>query len=135
MCEHKAPHRTFAPALRHLGAFDDVEIPEPETLFDDYKNRSVTLAKNEMEIDRHFDWAYDAKVRKDERGDVKLPKPDRYGTPEYNRMTQAQKKVWDAHFGPRHRAFLADFAAGKLTHRDLVRWEDARSMRNCRATV
>ena len=27
MCQHKAPHRTFAPALRHLGAFDDVEIP------------------------------------------------------------------------------------------------------------
>ena len=23
MCQHKAPHRTFAPALRHLGAFDD----------------------------------------------------------------------------------------------------------------
>ena len=87
MCQHKAPHRTFAPALRHLGSFDDVEIPEPETLFDDYKNRSKTLAGNEMEIDRHFDWAYDAKVRKDERGDVTLPEPDRYGTPEYNRMT------------------------------------------------
>ena len=47
-----------------------------------------------MEIDRHFDWAYDAKVRKDERGDVTLPKPDRYGTPEYSRMTDAQKKSW-----------------------------------------
>ncbi|MEO2167307.1 MAG: hypothetical protein ABGY42_04175, partial [bacterium] len=55
--------------------------PEPNNLFDDYKNRIATLAKNEMEIDRHFDWAYDAKVRKDERGDVTLPKPDRYGTP------------------------------------------------------
>jgi N-acetylglucosamine-6-sulfatase len=135
MCQHKAPHRTFAPALRHLGSLDDVEIPEPETLFDDYANRSGTLAKNEMEIDRHFDWAYDAKVRKDERGDVKLPKPDRYGTPEYNRMTQAQKKVWDAHFGPRNQAFLANFAAGKLKHRDLVRWKYRRYMRNYLATV
>lgn len=135
MCQHKAPHRTFAPALRHLGSLDDVEIPEPETLFDDYANRSATLARNEMEIDRHFDWAYDAKVRKDERGDVKLPKPDRYGTPEYNRMTQAQKKVWDAHFGPRNQAFLADFDAGKLKHRDLVRWKYRRYMRNYLATV
>ena len=101
MCQHKAPHRTFAPALRHLGVFDDVVIPEPETLFDDYKNRSATLAGNEMEIDRHFDWAYDAKVRKDERSEVKLPKPDRYGTPEYNRMTPAHKTKWDAHIGPR----------------------------------
>jgi len=135
MCQHKAPHRTFAPALRHLGAFDGVEIPEPATLFDDYSNRSVTLSKNEMEIDRHFDWAYDAKVRKDERGDVKLPRPDRYGTPEYNRMTEAQKKAWNAHFRPRNQEFLAAFKAGKLPHEDLVRWKYRRYMRNYLGTV
>jgi arylsulfatase A-like enzyme len=135
MCQHKAPHRTFAPALRHLGAFDDVTIPEPANLFDDYTSRSQTLAKNEMEIDRHFDWAYDAKLRKDERGGVTLPKPDRYGTPEYNRMTDAQKKAWNAHFGLRNQAFLADFKAGKLSHKDIVRWKYRRYMRNYLGTV
>ncbi|TWU33927.1 sulfatase family protein [Novipirellula artificiosorum] len=135
MCQHKAPHRTFSPALRHLGAFDDVEIPEPDSLFDDYSKRSDLLAKNEMEIDRHFDWAYDAKVRKDERGDVKLPAPDRYGTPEYNRMTPMQRKEWDAYFGPRNQSFLADFKAGKLEHHDIVRWKYRRYMRNYLSTV
>ena len=135
MCQHKAPHRTFAPALRHLGALDDVEIPEPANLFDDYAGRSSTLAKNEMEIDRHFDWAYDAKIRKDERGDVKLPKPDRYGTPEYNRMTETQQKKWDAHFGPRNQEFLADFESGTLSHQDIVRWKYRRYMRNYLSTV
>ncbi|TWU00930.1 sulfatase family protein [Stieleria varia] len=135
MCQHKAPHRTFAPALRHLGSFDEVEIPEPESLFDDYANRSRTLADNEMEIDRHFDWAYDAKIRKDERGDVQLPKPDRYGTPEYNRMTDAQKQKWDAHFGPRNQQFLADYQSGKLNHDDVVRWKYRRYMRNYLSTV
>jgi N-acetylglucosamine-6-sulfatase len=135
MCQHKAPHRTFAPALRDLGAFDEVEIPEPPHLFDNYANRSRTLARNEMELDRHFDWAYDAKVRKDERGDVKLPKPDRYGTPEYNRMTEEQKKEWNEHFGPRNQVFLADFAAGKLSHQDVVRWKYRRYMRNYLGTV
>ena len=135
MCQHKAPHRTFAPALRHLGSMDDVQIPEPDNLFDSYSNRSSTLAGNEMEIDRHFDWAYDAKVRKDERGDVKLPAPDRYGTPEYNRMTPAQKKTWDAHFSLHNRAFLADFQSGKLKHDDLVRWKYRRYMRNYLSTV
>ncbi|MFK8110644.1 MAG: sulfatase [Rubripirellula sp.] len=130
MCQHKAPHRTFAPALRDLGCFDDVEIPEPETLFDDYANRSQTLARNEMEIDRHFDWAYDAKVRKDERGGVQLPKPDRYGTPEYNRMTPDQKATWDAHFGPRNAEFINDFKTGKLSSKDIVRWKYRRYMRN-----
>lgn len=135
MCQHKAPHRTFSPALRHLGSFDDVNIPEPETLFDDYGNRSSTLKTNEMEIDRHFDWAYDAKVRKDERGDVQLPKPDRYGTPEYNRMTPAQKQQWDAYFGPKNQQFLADFKEGKLSDRDVVRWKYARYLRNYLSTV
>lgn len=135
MCQHKAPHRTFAPALRHLGTYDDVEISEPSSLFDDYANRSATLAKNEMEIDRHMDWAYDVKVRKNERGDVKLPKPDRYGTPEYNRMTDAQKKVWDAHFSPANQKFLADFKAGRLSDDDIVRWKYRRYMRNYLSTV
>ena len=135
MCQHKAPHRTFSPALRHLGSFDDVTIPEPATLFDDYANRSSTLRGNEMEIDRHFDWAYDAKVRNDERGDVQLPKPDRYGTPEYNRMTDSQKAEWDAYFGPRNRQFLADFAAGKLSDKDVVRWKYERYIKNYLSTV
>ena len=135
MCQHKAPHRTFTPALRHLGAFDDQEIPEPETLFDEYQNRSKTLAKNEMEVDRHFDWAYDAKVRKNERGNVILPKPDRYGTPEYNRMTPAQKEKWDAHFGPLNQEFLADYKSGKLSHKEVVRWKYRRYMRNYLSTV
>ncbi len=135
MCQHKAPHRTFSPALRHLGAFDDVEIPEPDSLFDDYKNRSELLAANEMEIDRHFDWAYDVKLRKDEMGDVKLPGSNRYGTPEYNRMSDAQKKVWDAHFSPKNRAFLDDFSAGKLSHKDVVKWKYQRYIKNYLATV
>jgi len=135
MCQHKAPHRTFSPALRHLDAFEDVVIPEPDTLFDDYKNRSKTLATNTMEIDRHFDWAYDAKVRKDERGDVVLPKPDRYGTVEYNRMTPEQRKVWNAHFSPRNQKFLKDFGSGKLTQKDVVKWKYRRYMRNYLGTV
>ncbi|MDB4770638.1 sulfatase [bacterium] len=135
MCQHKAPHRTFSPAMRHLGSFDDVEIPEPKTLFDDYANRHASLANNEMEIDRHFDWAYDAKIRMNERGDIKLPKPDRYGTPEYNRMTPAQKQEWDAHFSPRNQQFLKEFASGKLTPKDVVRWKYRRYMRNYLSTV
>ncbi|MFN3191961.1 MAG: sulfatase [Aureliella sp.] len=135
MCQHKAPHRTFAPALRHLGSFDNVEIPVPENFFDDYSNRSQTLVKNEMEIDRHFDWAYDAKVRKDERGDVVLPKPDRYGTPEYNRMNQSQKAEWDAYFGPKNKEFLERFASGEMSDKDVVLWKYRRYMRNYLSTV
>lgn len=135
MCQHKAPHRTFAPALRHLNAFDDLEIPEPATLFDDYANRSKTLAENEMEIDRHFHWSYDAKLRTDEHPGVELPDPDVYGTPEYRRMNQTQRQAWDAHFGPHNQAFLTEIKAGKLDHNAIVRWKYQRYMRNYLGTV
>ena len=140
MCQHKAPHRTFSPAFRHLKAFEGVQIPEPETLFDDYANRSTTLAKNEMEIDRHFYWDYDLKIRKEEQGDVKLPtNPNMYplsiSIPEYQRMNPEQKAKWDAHFGPLNQKFLADVKAGKLSHQDIVRWKYQRYMRNYLGTV
>ena len=42
--QHKAPHREWEPNLKHLHLYDDVTIPEPETLFDDYEGRG-TAAK------------------------------------------------------------------------------------------
>ncbi len=135
MCQHKAPHRTFAPPIRHLDAFRDVPIPEPDSLFDDYAHRISALRENEMEIDRHMDWAYDLKLRKDEMGDTVLPGPNRYPTVEYDRMNAAQRKAWDAHFGPENQAFLEAFRDGKMTHRQMVQWKYQRYMKNYLATV
>ena len=36
---HKAPHRNWMPAQRHLGMFDDKVFPEPDNLLDDYAGR------------------------------------------------------------------------------------------------
>ena len=135
MCQYKAPHRTFAPALRHLGTLDDVEIQEPSSLFDNYSKRSKTLAKNEMEIDRHMTWAYDLKVRDDELDGAELPSFRNYGTPEYRRMTSAQQQKWDRHFGPKNKSFIADYKAGKFDHRKLVSWKYQRYVRNYLETI
>lgn len=135
MCQHKAPHRTFAPALRHLGALDNVDIPEPTTLFDDYANRSKTLAENEMEIDRHMTWAYDLKLRDEELDGVKLPSFRNYGTPEYRRMTKKQKTAWDAYYAPKNAAFIADYKAGKIDEKKLVQWKYQRYVQNYLETV
>ena len=37
MVQHKAPHRDWSPAPKYLDLYDDVTFPEPDTLFDDYK--------------------------------------------------------------------------------------------------
>ena len=53
MYHHKAPHREWEPGPNHLTMYDDVTIPEPETLFDNYSNRGkdghtlfITASKN-----------------------------------------------------------------------------------------
>lgn len=135
MCQHKAPHRTFAPALRHLGTLDGVDLPEPDNLFDDYSTRSRTLPQNEMEVDRHLTWAYDLKLRKEEMDGVVLPEFRSYGTPEYNRMDAEQKAKWDAHFAPRNKEFIAEFKAGDMDHKRLVSWKYRRYIQNYLETV
>ena len=40
MCQFKATHGPFQPALRHLGELDDVTVPVPDNFFDDYGGRS-----------------------------------------------------------------------------------------------
>ena len=50
MCQHKAPHREWLPALRHLGHDGDRKYPEPPTLFDDYAGRGKAEHDQDMTI-------------------------------------------------------------------------------------
>jgi arylsulfatase A-like enzyme len=124
MCQHKAPHRTWAPDIKHLNRYADRDIPEPATLFDAYENRSSTLAKNAMSIDTHFYYNYDLKVR--EPVPFASKRETRLKASEFPRMNAEQKAAWDAAFGPRNAAFLANPPTGK----DLVRWKYQRYIKN-----
>ena len=42
MSQHKAPHRNWQPGPKYLTKYDGMDIPEPETLRDNYKNQSRT---------------------------------------------------------------------------------------------
>ena len=48
MCHHKAPHRIWEPSRRHFSMYDDVEIPEPDTLFDDHATRAAVVQAMRM---------------------------------------------------------------------------------------
>ena len=104
MCQHKAPHRNWAPPPRHFSLYKNEDVPEPDTLFDDYAGRSELLKQNEMSIANHMYWAHDMKLH----GDVEFPEyfavQGRNG--EYARMTDEQKAVWDAQYEPENNAFL-----------------------------
>jgi arylsulfatase A-like enzyme len=102
MCQHKAPHRNWMPGPDHLRDFEEEEIPEPPTLFDDYSGRAGPASAQEMSIAGHFFPAYD----------LKITPPDPENTEDvdnwawvYDRLTPEQKAAWEAVYDPRNRTF------------------------------
>ncbi len=106
MCHHKAPHREWAPALRHLGWDHDRVYPEPETLFDSYGNgRGLAWRDQDMTLANTFT-----------DRDAKLISPPR--------LTPEQRKVWDAYYEPRNAKYRSANPQGE----ELVRWRYQRYM-------
>jgi arylsulfatase A-like enzyme len=105
MCQHKAPHREWLPALRHLGHNADRPYPEPPTLFDDYSGRGQAEHDQDMTIEKTMNDV-----------DLKLTPP--------KVLTPDQRKAWDAYYDPRNAAFRKAQPQGK----DLVRWKYQRYM-------
>lgn len=112
MSQHKAPHREWAPPLRHLGWDQDRQHAEPETLFDDYAGRSKAISDHDMGIDRTFTDL-----------DAKLVAPPN--------LNAEQLATWNAYYGPRN----ARFREAKLTGKDLIRWRYNRYMHDYLACV
>lgn len=113
MSQHKAPHREWAPALRHLGWDNDRVYPEPETLFDSYDgDRGLAWHDQDMTLEKSFT-----------DRDAKLTAPP-YLTPE-------QRKEWDAYYEPRN----AKYHEANLTGKDRVRWRYQRYMHDYLGTV
>ncbi|MEC8411792.1 MAG: sulfatase-like hydrolase/transferase, partial [Planctomycetota bacterium] len=128
MCQHKAPHRNWMPALRHLNLYDDIEIPEPATLFDRWEDNAPPARHQELEIDRHMDLNYDLFV--DLTPDFNSPpsqqRQDRSAWNNMKRMTPEQLKTWRDAYGPKDEAFHEANLSGK----ELVRWKYQRYAKN-----
>lgn len=105
MMQHKAPHREWEPALRHLGHDKDRRYPEPETLFDDYSGRGTAAMNQDMTI------AKTMTLR-----DLKLVP--------MNALTPEQRKQWEAYYQPRNEAMRKANLEGEA----LVRWKYNRYM-------
>ena len=54
MVHHKAPHRAWEPDEKHAHLYLNEEIPEPETLYDDYAGRASAAAAAQMRVGVHM---------------------------------------------------------------------------------
>lgn len=112
MLHHKAPHRDWEPALRHLDADKGRVYPEPETLFDDYTGRGPAVREQDMTIEKTLN-----------SRDLKFTPPPW--------LNSEQRKTWDAYYEPRN----SQFRAANLTGKELVRWKYQRYMHDYLATL
>ncbi len=107
MYQHKAPHREWAPGPDQLALYEDEDIPEPSTLFDDWSDRSSAARTQEMSL------AADMTEQ-----DLKFVPP--------GNLTPAQLATWNAAYGPRNEAFEAAGLEGD----DLIRWKYQRYIKD-----
>ena len=128
MCQHKAPHRNWMPALRHLHLWADEDLPEPATLFDDWKDNASPARWQELEIDGHMDLQFDLfyNLTPGYNGAARKGMFDKSAWRNMSRMTPTQLTAWRDHYEPRDAALKKADLKGK----DLVRWKYQRYAKN-----
>ena len=128
MVQHKAPHRNWMPALRHLDLYANIDLPEPNTLFDKWHDNAPPARFQELEIDRHMHLNFDLFVDllPDFDGDAIPGRLDKSAWRNMKRMTPQQLKRWREAYEPRDKSFHE----AKLTADGLVRWKYQRYAKN-----
>ena len=127
MVHHKAPHRNWMPAPRHLGIFNEVIFPEPPNLMDDYEGRGTAARSQDMSIAKTLTEDWDLKVLSREEilaGDNALKDV-------YLRMPEEVQHKWDSVYARR----IAEYRSGELAGEELVRWKYQQYMRDYLACV
>ena len=127
MFHHKAPHRNWMPAPRHLGIFNDTIFPEPSTLFDDYSGRGEAAHDQDMSIAHTMTEDWDLKLLTREEilaGENKL-----YDV--YIRMPEDVQHKWDSVYAHR----IEEYRSGALSGKELVSWKYQQYIRDYLATL
>lgn len=95
MMHHKAPHRSWMPALKNLELFDDQEMPLPQNFYDDYEGREA-LKQQQLTVKDHMDIRMDYKVPCDtcDTVSVNFWAPEEYQR-RLERLSPEELQLWD----------------------------------------
>jgi arylsulfatase A-like enzyme len=127
---HKAPHRNWMPAIRHLDLYADRDLPLPETFWDDYAGRPAAEAADMRVANMYL--SMDTKLQPDAYGEETGTGGQKtFDAPaawkgSYERMTPEERAAWDAHYDPVGAAFAKDPPTGKA----LTEWKYQRYMKD-----
>lgn len=116
MLHHKAPHRNWEPDDRNRALFKDKVIPEPGTLWDDYRTRPAALPENQQTVAKDLT-----------RRDLKLVPPADLKGPELNKWLGTKPTEVEV--------TQPDGSKKTLTGKELVQWKYQRYMQDYLACV
>jgi len=127
MIHHKAPHRNWMPALRHVNKYDSVQFPLPDTYFTDHEG-SLGSKLQQQTIYKDMYEGHDLKLTK-KKGSPELawnPWPN-----DFERMTPEQRKAWDEAYAAKNDAFHD----ANLSGRALAEYKGQRFLQEYLATI
>ena len=131
LLHHKAPHRNWMPDTKHLHLFNEQEIPEPPTLFDDYATRTSAAREQDMEI-KNMWLSHDLKLTPESfdsdpaTGGSKGFDATTAYLNQLEHMTPEQRAAWDVHYDKVN----AQFKQANLSGEDLLRWKYRRYLQD-----
>lgn len=133
---HKAPHRSWYMAERHMQEFTNKTFEEPETLFDDYEGMPAAKVA-EMRINGDMGWAADSKLYPDVMDKLGLKEQigfdKRRFSNSYERLDSTQKANFDAAYRPVAEKFINDFS--NMTEKEIAQWRYQRYMQDYLGTI
>jgi arylsulfatase A-like enzyme len=133
---HKAPHRNWQMAERHLEEFTNKKFPEPETLFDDYSGRTSPAGEAEMNILDHMNLVGDNKVFPEimaELGNSQIRSENTRSYNPYGLFNDEQRKAFMSTYGKVNEEFKKAYPT--MSDQDLMRWKYQRYMQDYLGTI
>lgn len=127
MVQHKAPHRNWMPALRHLNKYDDVKFPLPDTYFTDHEG-SIASKEQYQTIFRDMYEGHDLKMTVAKGSNELAHNPWKT---DFDRMTKEQRAIWDQAYGPKNDA-MHD---ANYNEEELALWKAQRYLQDYLATI
>ncbi|MBO6532390.1 MAG: sulfatase, partial [Muricauda sp.] len=127
MLQHKAPHRNWMPALRHVNRFDSVQFPLPETYFTHHEG-SLASKDQLQTIYKDMYEGHDLKMTAKKGSPALARNPWKT---DFERMTEEQRTAWDSAYQAKNDAFHE----ANLSVRALAEWKGQRYLQEYLSTI
>ena len=134
---HKAPHREWLPAERHLEEFTQRTFPEPASLFDDYSGRGRAAKEAEMNLLKHMNWSGDSKIYPAVMRELGIPGTSNWDTlafsREVGRLTPDQLANWTRSYDQVNAALKESYPS--MDDKEKMQWRYQRYMQDYLGTI